>query len=229
MLFTPTRLLAPLITLLLLATACGSDGASATASVASLEDSSDPATATGAEVELSADEAALAFSACMRAEGLDFADIGVDANGEIDLRTAFQDTGIDPRSEEFRDGMDVCGDVLVAAGFGGGGGRAGLADDPETQDALVAYSDCIREQGFDVGDLQLGVPGEGGGQPTDGEGADGAPRGQGQDGFGDRNDRFALQLGLDPEDPEVAVALEACASIIDTAFSGIGPSVGDDS
>ncbi|MDW3216036.1 MAG: hypothetical protein R8G01_18715 [Ilumatobacteraceae bacterium] len=217
-------------------TACGS-GASAETSaadgLATLETdsaaTSDPSiTSEGVDSvagDLAADEAALALSECLRAEGLDVPDIGVDADGNIDLRGAFEDLG--PGDDSFRTAMDACSSVLEGVEFGGGGRGAGLAENTELQDAFLEFSDCIRAEGFeDVADLTFGAPGAGqvgGATPPTGTGdGEGPGRGQREGGFGDRNDQFAGRLGLDPEDPEVIAALEVCSPIIDQAFSGAG-------
>lgn len=206
----------------LFASACGGGaGAEAASSVATLEDADvDVTDVTDADPELEADEAALEFSACMRDQGLDFPDIGVDAAGNPDLRDAFVSSGITPRSEEFQAGMEVCGEILQSAGFGGGGGRAALTDNPEITDALVEFSDCVRDAGYDVGDLTLDRPGDQGAGAGDGEGQ----RGQGQrrEGFGDREERIAEQFGLDYEDPAVAETIGECMPIIDTALASAG-------
>lgn len=221
----PTRSILLLAAVALFAASCGSDSGSASAGVASLADVADTQTDLDEE-ELSPEDAALAYSECIRNEGVDFPDIGVDADGDIDLRDAFQSAGIDPRSEEFQAAREVCQPLLEGIGFGGGGGRAALGDNPELADAFVEYSDCIRDQGFDVGDLTLGGgPGAGGATPP----ADGEPpqrgQGQGQGGFGDPSARFAQQLGLDIDDPAVVDALDQCSPIIEAAFSaaGFGP------
>jgi hypothetical protein len=176
--------------------------------------------------DLAADEAALALSECLRGEGLDVPDIGVDADGNIDLRGAFQDLG--PGDESFRAAMDACRDVLDGVQFGGGAGRGGLADNTEIQDALLEFSDCIRAEGFeDIADLTFGPPGGGaGGDGTapnaDGPVGPGPGRGAPEGGFGDRNSLFAERLGLDPEDPDVIAALDTCSPIIDQAFTDAG-------
>lgn len=225
---TSWRLVAVAAALTVFAAACGDAGAetSGVATLADTDSDTDGAATDDSGTALSPEESALVFSECLRAEGLDVADIGVDADGNIDLGDAFQNSGLDPRSEEFASARDVCFPLLEGTAFGGGGGRAGLADNPELEDAFLAYSDCIRDEGFDVGDLTLGGPGAGAGTPP----ADGVPpergAGLGQGGFGDPNTRFATQLGLDPEDPAVAAALEVCAPIIDNAFSGFGAGFG---
>lgn len=211
---------------------CGS-GASAESSdgLATLETTDEDSGASADDVvavadgDLAADEAALALSECLRSEGLDVPDIGVDADGNIDLRGAFQDLG--PGDESFRTAMAACSDVLEGVEFGGGGRGAGLQDNTEVQDALLEFSDCIRSEGFeDIADLTFGAPGAGQAvgatPPEDGADGEGPGRGQREGGFGDRNDQFAERLGLDPEDPDVIAALEVCSPIIDQAFSDAG-------
>jgi hypothetical protein len=173
------------------------------------EPSSDPT--------VSADEAALELSQCLRDEGLDVPDIGLDSNGNIDLRGALTDLG--PRDDSFRAAFDACREILEGVGFGGG--RAALADNTEIQDAMLEFSDCVREDFEDIPDLSLGAQGQGPGQAP-GDGAPGGGRGTREAGFGDRSDRLAEQLGLDPEDPVVVVALDRCTPIIDQAFANAG-------
>ena len=224
------RLTIALAGVALFASACGGgDEAEAAVGVATLEDvETDVAEVVETDTELEADEAALEFSACMRDQGLDFPDIGVDAEGNPDLRDAFLSSGITPGSDEFRTGMDACGEILQSAGFGGGGGRAALTDNPEITDAFVEFSDCVRDAGYDVGDLTLGGPGGQGQGAGDGQGAgagDGEGQrgqGQGQGGFGDREERIAEQFGLDYDDPAVAETIDGCMPIIDTALANAG-------
>ncbi|MEM9203915.1 MAG: hypothetical protein AAGC53_19920 [Actinomycetota bacterium] len=215
-----TRIMIVVASIALLASACGSgDEAEASTSefsgVATLSDLDEGSTE-DIGTELEADEAALAFSACMRDEGLDFPDIGVDAEGNLNLREAFAESGVTPGSDGFRAGMEICGDILASAGFGGG--RAALADNPEIQDASVEFSECLRDAGYDVGDLTLGGPRQGQAQ------GDGQARGQGQgqSGFGDRDARIAQQLGLDIDDPAVAATIDECMPILDTALANAG-------
>ncbi len=224
----------PLAVLALVGCGGTSDAAGAGDEVATLVDqetadeettiADDAAVATTAP---SAGELALELSQCLRDEGLDVADIGVDADGNIDLRSAFD--AIDRSDGSFREAMDVCREILDGAEFGGG--RRAQFDDPAVQDAFLEFSDCIRAQGFpDIPDLA--VPGAGGPPPgqqdpqpaPDGGEGDGPPAGRGQrDGaFGDRGSRLADRLGLDPEDPDVVAAVDACLPIIDGALGG-GP------
>ncbi|MFT5201249.1 MAG: hypothetical protein ACI9C1_000621 [Candidatus Aldehydirespiratoraceae bacterium] len=208
----------------LLASACGSDANTETA-VASLADTeSDEDVDTDGADALTSDEAALAFSECLRGEGIDIPDVGIDADGNIDIRGSFQEADIDVRGEEFTAAREICFPLLDGVAFGGGQ-RAGLVDNPEIEDALLAFSDCIRAEGFDVGDAELPQPGAGAGggtPPADGD-APARGAGQGQGGFGDPSARFAGLLGLDAEDPEVAAALEVCGPLVTDAFAGFTP------
>ena len=78
-------------------------------------------------------------------EGLDVPDIGVDTNGNIALRDAFEQ--VDRSDAAFGDAMDACSDLHAGAGFGGGPGAG--RDSTECRDALVELSDCVRDAGFD--------------------------------------------------------------------------------
>ncbi len=186
----------------------------------SASDSEEPSTA------LDADDAALEFSQCMRDEGLDFPDIGVDANGNPAIRDAFSSSDLDPGSDEFRSAIEACRSTLADAGFGARGG--GRADDPEFQDALVEYSECLRDEGLDVGDVQLGGGQGNGGAPPAGEDAPERGQGQGRGRFGDPSERIADSLGLDAQDPAVAAALESCQPILETVFAGAAPGAGQE-
>ena len=237
----PTGLVVAIILALVL-TACGSSGEGGTATgVASLEDvvsaaaAVEPDAADGAEEteavgDLSIDEAVLEFSACMRDEGVDFPDIGIDADGNPDIRDAFDSAGISPRDEDVRAAMGECRTILEGVGFGGGG-RAGLADNVEVQDALVEFSDCVRDDGWDVGDLELGGRQAGADTEADagetpeaggGERPENAEGGERQDGFGNRTARFARGLGLDPQDPAVQATMEKCEAIVTEALAAAG-------
>ena len=78
--------------LVVLAACGGSSEATDSDQIASLATDEESASETDqpAADEQTADEAALEFSQCLRDEGMDVADIGVDADGNIDLRSALQ-------------------------------------------------------------------------------------------------------------------------------------------
>jgi hypothetical protein len=223
----------------LVLSACGAGSGSPAAAdndneLATLETADEPDSAASsapeaaAESELTADEAALALSECLRGEGIDIPDIGTDADGNIDLRAALADLA--PGDGGFRDAIQACRETLDGVQFGGGrGGRGAIADNTEIQDAFLELSDCIRDNGFeDIPDLTFGGPGgDGGANAGQGDGtppADGQGPGQGNrdGGFGDRSTLIAERLGLDAEDPAVIEALDACLPILDQAFTDAG-------
>lgn len=206
--------------LVVLAACGGSSEATDSDQVASLatdeEAASEADEATGDQQ--SVDEAALEFSQCLRDEGLDVADIGVDANGNIDVRSAL--ANVEPDTEGFREALDSCRDVLEGVGFGGRGGPGGLADNTDIADAMLDFSDCVRSEGFeDIPDLTL--QGRGAGTQPEGE-PPASGEGNRQGGFGDRTTRFAEQLDLDPDDPDVVAAMDVCMPIVDQAFTDAG-------
>ena len=176
--------------------------------------------------DIDIDEAALEFSECLRGEGLDVPDIGVDADGNIDLRDAFAGAG--PGQEGFREAMEACGEILEGIAFGGGAG--GVRDDSAMADAFLELTECIRAEGFeDIPDLTFQAPGGrpgGDGEapepPADGETPE-PGEGRGPEGFGDRTTMIAAQLDLDPDDPEVAAALDTCMPVLDEALGGFAP------
>lgn len=229
MMFLPRRrpwLLALSVLTLLLA-ACGGEDEELTGGVASVSDLADADAVDAADAlqaatdqasTLSAEEAGLALSACMRDAGYNnFPDATVDANGRLNLRGALESSDIDLRDEEVRAQLDTCRDDVGADNFGAAG-RGGDRDGIE--EALLGYTECLRAEGLDVGDVTLGQPNGGATDGGQGEGQ-GQPRGEGGAG-GDRGGRIAGQLGLDVDDPATAAALEACQGALDEAFVGIG-------
>jgi len=172
--------------LALVATACGGS-AGADDGVASLDDSvaSDAAPATAAPA-VSQEEALLAFTACLRDRGIDVPDPEMDADGNLQLSrpaAAQEDPNFD--RDAFRVAREACAEHLegVALGFRG-------EDRTETEDQLLAFAACVRENGYDMPDPDFSnaTPGQGGG---------GGP--------------FA---GLDRNDPAFQAAAEACSDLL---------------
>ncbi len=201
-----------LLAVALVLTGCGSSGGDDDPGVASLDQTSGAAgdtSATGAASAAPADEEAelLAYVECLRGEGLDVPDPTVDAEGNLQLGgpggggaggggaggAGGGEGGPAGDPEAFQAAMEVCGDVPEGAV-----GGPGEVDSAEFEDAALAFAECMREAGVDVGDPDLG----GGGGPGGG-GAEGGP-------FGD----------LDMEDPAVQEALESCQQVF--ADAGIG-------
>ena len=187
--------------LALVAAACG--GTEASEDVASLETAGDGLELAvpeelESESELTQEEAFLAFTACMRDEGIDLPDPEVDSEGNVQLgiRQAAQTAGLD--REQLQAGFEVCGELIE--GFTQGFQRP---DQTEIEDQLLAFAQCLRDQGLDVDDPDLNfTPGEGGGQG-------GGP-------FGD----------LDLDDPEFQAAAEQCEEFLPNFGGGGGPGGG---
>ena len=97
-----------------------------------------------------------------------------------------------------------------------------VVESPEFNDALVDFSDCVRDEGLDVGDLtlvSLATTAFSGGAAADDSDVQSGDR---EAGFGDRDGIFARALGLDPEDPEVQAAVDTCLPEIEGALSDLG-------
>lgn len=189
-----------LVVLALVATAC-SDGAEDETGLATLEAAGEDATAIAegaADNDVDAEEALMAFSQCMRDNGIpDYPDPTVDADGSIGfgfVRGSLEESGIDPRSEEFSAARDICAEHLE--GIALGRGREGF-DLTELTDTLLAFAQCMRDHGVPMDDPDLSGFGDGPGS--------GAVRP-----FGD----------IDFEDPDVQEAFEACQE--EANFTGPG-------
>lgn len=229
-----------LLALALVASACGSSGSDA-AQVASL--TTDGATgATTTTVAVDSQQAWLDFAACMRENGVDMQDPTFDADGNVAGGGIGPDSGIDMRDSATQTAMQACSDLIAAIGPGGGNGGPQF-DRTGIQDALNAFTGCLRDNGVQVDDVDFSV-GPGGGQgpggslpagvtpgtgdvpaggfgpPPDGSAPTGAggPGGPGGDGF-DPTDRIIEQLGLDDTDPAVTAALTTCQPELEAAFT----------
>ncbi|MDH3538964.1 MAG: hypothetical protein OEP52_03125 [Acidimicrobiia bacterium] len=143
--------------LMLLLAACGGDTEPADG-IPTL-DTSGAATATTAPSRLDPEVALLEFSQCMRDEGIDLPDIGVDAAGSPLLDPALLER-IDIESAQFEDALGKCESILQQAG------AFDVDLDPELlaqiDDQLVEFSQCMRDNGFadfpDPSGLDTGAP-----------------------------------------------------------------------
>lgn len=218
----------------ILLSGCG--GSSDQAKVATLGSAvTDDSTTIDTSTPQSTQDALLAFTACMRTNGVDMADPTFDADGNATLGIG-PDSGIDPQSEVFQAAQEACAEMLKGVTLGGGPG--GGFDPDEIQNSLNDFTACLRDEGLEVDDITFGPPGGGPGgadgtppdgtdviggggfQPNDGvPGGSGPPQGGpgGADGF-DPTALMIARLGLDDSDPAVTTALEACQPILDTAF-----------
>jgi hypothetical protein len=165
---------AVLLLILLAAGAAGCGGDAPAAELASLEGATTttpaPAEAAAAQT-LDLEEALLAFSACMREEGVDFPDPQVDAQGNLELVSLMAQAGrlvSDAGDEQaLRDAANACRGHLAGVVL-----RFASLDRTEMEDRLLAYAGCMREHGFDLPDpdFSTGRPGLGG--PFPGVGRD---------------------------------------------------------
>ncbi|MEM8904854.1 MAG: hypothetical protein AAGF02_14225 [Actinomycetota bacterium] len=145
------------------------------------------------------DEAlALEFADCMRAEGIDYVDPDIGADGSVDLLSGFANVDPTEGQDEAQAAFDVCGEILD--------GSTLLPDGSEAvanEDALLEFAQCLRDQGLDVEDPDVNAIGGGGGG--------GGPQAL----FGEN---------FDPFDPDNQPMLEVCAPIM--ADAGLGPGAG---
>ncbi len=147
----------------LLAAACG--GANADSGVASLESDSQAEQAEDASVDsVSQEEALMAFTVCLRDEGLDVEDPVVDDQGNLRpprLR------GLESADREVAGAaFESCNEYLGDVTFG-----LDSEDRTEREDELLAFATCVRENGYDMPDPDVSTaraPGQGGGGPFGG-------------------------------------------------------------
>jgi hypothetical protein len=183
----------------LLAAACGGGGSGS--GVASLQGGGDDAgsSTTAAAAAVDPEQAMLDFTACMREHGVDMADPQVDsANGgfAFSFGAAGPGDGSAPDNaemEKMRAASESCSQYLegVVQQFE-------RPDMSEMQDTMLAFAQCMRDNGVDMPDPDFSSDG---------------PAFQVGPGGGDQS--------LDPGDPTFQAAQEACSEI----FGG-GPSGG---
>jgi hypothetical protein len=176
----------------------------------------------------SPEDQAIAFAQCMRDNGVNFPDPTVDAQGNPSFANAFrqsQSGGFKPGDTSFRTAMTACRPLMTGLHIGPGGGNF----DPQAiTEALYSYTQCLRDQGLDVGDITLGSGRFGGGAAS---GSGGTPSGTnatppsdapgaGVRGPGGSNaDRFAARLGQDPTSPAWIAANKVCQPVLTKAMT----------
>lgn len=144
----------------LLAAACGS--ADANSGVASLESDSQAEQAEDAAVDsTSQEEAVMAFTVCLRDEGLDVEDPVVDDQGNLRPPRLREIESMD--REVAGAAFESCNEYLEDVTFG-----LDSEDRTEREDELLAFAACARENGYDMPDPDFSTertPGQGGGGP----------------------------------------------------------------
>ena len=217
--------------LTVVAAACGGSADSSTEGVASAADLENATTTTETvdEVEtvddespeITVEEAGLALAVCMRDSGFsDFPDPEIGDNGGLNLRQLIANSGVDFNDPDFREQIQECAGEVGVDNLGGGANRADIQNG--IQENLLVYTQCLRDEGLDVGDIDFGGGAGAGANNGDGDGAGGG-RAQGNGGAGGGpGARIAQFLGLDASDPDTAAALTACEDVLADAFAGIG-------
>ena len=188
------RLLTVVPALALVVAACSSS--SDTGGVASLDDTATTTTTSAGDAQVSVEDAMLAYAQCMRDQGIDMPDPTFDGQGGFGVQVQPGDPGTFDR-EQMDAAQQVCQQYLadVRQGFD-------RPDPSEMEDQLVAFAECMRDQGitdFPDPDLSDFGPGTGGG-----------PRVQTGEGSGEASLSFGPFQGVDFSDSAVQAAAEAC-------------------
>lgn len=197
----------------LLAAACGGSGGSS--GIATLEQDEaalaldeggaaiaegDTATPATSAEEMDPEEAMLAFTECMREQGIEMPDPEMDDGGNLGLSRPRRVMEGDFDREEMMAAGEACRYLLE-----GMAQQFERPDQTEMQDQLLAYAACMRENGWDMPDPDLSSfePGSG--------------PGGGRFGIGPE----------DRDDPAFQAAQEACQDLFTGGFGpGMGPGGG---
>jgi len=137
--------------------------------------------------DLTEEEQALAFAECMRDEGLDWPDPTTSADGSIDITGGLGAGAVTGPSSDFAAAADVCAPLVEGASFLPGAGGI----DAETQDLLLDFTQCLRDEGVEVDDFDTDAIGRGG-----------------------------ILGEFDPQDPANADPIQACQSLFVGGIGG---------
>lgn len=143
---------AVLFSLALVAAACSGGEDDGDGGVASIDD---VVTAPEESAPAAADDAAdggdevavLEFAACMRTAGVDFPDPEVDADGNVGFDLQAMSALSDVDETELESAFESCASLLEGVSFG-----FEQVFESEFQDAVLEFSACMRENGFDMPD-----------------------------------------------------------------------------
>lgn len=154
---TKARIPGLLLACALVIAACSTGGE--TPSVASLESGSDEAPldagAEDSDPTADSEEAMLAFTQCLRDQGIDVDDPTVDADGNLQLppiefMIESDGTDSDQQMSEFDDLIASCEEHLAGVVM-----SASSQDASEFEDAFLEYAQCMRANGVDMPDPDL--------------------------------------------------------------------------
>jgi len=132
--------------------ACGADAEEpGVATLNGTDESGDGGDGEEADSEEDLEEQALAFSECMRENGVpDFPDPQIE-DGRIQMRMGGPDGGGELDQEAVEKAMEACEDLAPR-----GGGNFSEEDRQEMQDAFLEYAQCMRDNGYDMPDPDFG-------------------------------------------------------------------------
>lgn len=93
------------------------------------------------------------FTKCMRNEGFDIPDPELNADGTVNLEKLKEGFDRDPKfdlqKQRSKNALDGCLLILADATFAG---KSDKEDPIETQDNMLAFAQCLRDQGLNVPD-----------------------------------------------------------------------------
>jgi len=136
----------PILAIGLLASACSSGAGGA--DVASLDTNAQDAEIEGTETEtVPGEEAVLAFTACLRDEGLDVDDPAIDGEGNLVAPTPHALAAETLDISAVHSAFGVCRGLLDNVTFG-----MSTEDVTGREDELLAFAVCMRENGYDMPD-----------------------------------------------------------------------------
>jgi len=138
-----SRVLPAIVALALIAAACGSDGSDG---VASLDEAPPSSEVAAADNEF--EQSFLAFTQCLRDEGIDVPDPEFNADGSLQLSSFNDFDGID--EDQLVAARDACSQFLEGVTLENFG-----FDRTAIEDTLFEYAACMRDQGFEMPDPDL--------------------------------------------------------------------------
>jgi hypothetical protein len=144
-------ILAVAIALLLIA--CGSDSQDVPSLNAAGDRQEVESTAAPGDSARDAEAAMMAFTECLREQGVDAYDPVVDAEGNVGKPELAQ--GVDPKSEELSAAWEACAHHLEGITF-----EKERVDLSEYLDQALATTTCLRDKGYDVDDPTAETLGE---------------------------------------------------------------------
>lgn len=189
----------PVLALTLAACSSGSKN-----SVATLTGADATASATPTLSAADREALALKFAQCMRQNGVpDFPDPTVDQNGNLQLFSGGALPNISDR-EKIRTAFQACGQYAQ-------GLRSGFSsqDQQQMQDAILAFAQCMRANGYNMPDPTFGPRPTAGSSPTSGQDSGRGP-------FG----------GFNQNDPAFQKAFSACRDKLPGIVGGRGGGFG---